>query len=562
MKKTMALFCAAALAVFLTGCPTEPSNSNEDEPLHPQGPELEGPALEEQTPADEMARLFSGVSAGTPLKTVGNHNPLITHDFGADPWALVYEDRVYLYLTGDGLQYDGNGDLVAEAYGLIRNIHILSSADLVNWTDHGDIKIGGPDGLAPWANNGNGNSWAPCAAYKIINGKARFFLYWADNSRGIGVLTANSPTGPWTDPLKNYLISRDTPTCSEAEVVWLFDPAVLIDDDGSAYLYFGGGEEGKPARDPGTGRVVKLGSNMISLAEDPIQLTIPYLFEDSGINKIGNTYYYSYCTNWGTSGSGLSPSQIAYMTSDNPKGPFTFQSKILNAPNAMFPGTISSNNHHAMFEFKDKWYIAYHTQTLEKLMKDAGELPQQLPHPTTGVLQNDTRYRNSHIDELTINPDGTIAEAQGTWTGVPQVGRFDPYRLTEATTSGIMAGISVKEDAAAKSKAVVTDIHTGDWLALYGVDFGSAGAKKFFCRVKAPQSGMAAIKIVPTSLTTESSSFDSAADYVSIKLAEGETGGAYSTLIVDLAQPITGIHDLVFMFYGEGWEFDQWQFIQ
>jgi arabinoxylan arabinofuranohydrolase len=399
----------------------------------------------------------------------------------------------------------------------------------------------------------------------MADGKARFFLYWADNSRGIGVLTATSPTGPWSDPLKRYLISRDTPTCSEAEVVWLFDPAVLIDDDGSAYLYFGGGTDGKPAADPGTGRVVKLNNNMISLAEDPQVLTVPYLFEDSGINKIGDTYYYSYCTNWGTGGNslGIGSSQIAYMTSNNPKGPFTFQSKILNAPSSMFSGTISSNNHHAIFEFKDRWYIAYHTQTLEKAMKDAGVLPAQLPHPTTGALQNDTRYRNSHIDEITINSDGTIAEITGTMTGVAQVGHFDPYRTTEAATIGVMAGINVKEDTSAgadpNSKAVVTGINSGDWLTLYGVDFGNAGARKFSCRVKAPQAGQtAAIQIVAKEEGTE----DIIAGYVSIKLAEGEAGGAYSEVTVDLLRPISGEKDLSFVFYGEGWEFDQWQFIQ
>jgi arabinoxylan arabinofuranohydrolase len=555
MKKIIILsFLSCMTAVFMAGCPTEESENKEPTP---QTPEL-GPALEEQLSPEELTQLFNGISLGTSLKDYANHNPLITHDFGADPWALVYNDRVYLYLTGDSLQYDESGELVAEAYGLIRRLHVLSSADLVNWTDHGDIKIGGADGLAPWANGGNGNAWAPAAAYKVIDGRARFFLYWADNSRGIGVLTATSPTGPWADPLKRYLISRDTPTCSEAEVVWLFDPAVLIDDDGTGYLYFGGGTDGKPAADPGTGRVVKLGNNMISLAEDPEVLTVPYLFEDSGINKIGDTYYYSYCTNWGTGGNnlGISSSQIAYMTSASPKGPFTFQKKILNAPNAMFSGTISSNNHHAIFQFKDKWYIAYHTQTLEKLMKDAGVLPAQLPHPTTGVLQNDTRYRNSHIDEVTVNPDGTIAEISGTMSGVTQVGRLDPYRATEAATIGAMAGINVKEDADAVSQAVVTEIHSGDWLALYGVDFGDVGATKFSCRVKAPLTGLAAIQLRMDSQN------GTTAGYASIKLAEGETGGDYSELTVDLSQPITGVHDLVFVFYGEDWEFDQWQFIQ
>jgi arabinoxylan arabinofuranohydrolase len=555
-----------------------PSEENEVPP-----PDL-GPALEQQLSAEVLSQLFSGVTFGIPLKGIGDHNPLITHDFGADPWALVYNDRVYLYLTGDSFQYNANGELMVQAYGLIRHLHVLSSADLVNWTDHGDIKIGGPNGLAPWANEGNGNAWAPCAAYKVTNGKSRFFLYWADNSRGIGVLTATSPTGPWTDPLKEYLISRDTPTCSAAEVVWLFDPAVLIDDDGSAYLYFGGGTEGKPAANPGTGRVVRLNNNMISLAEDPKELTVPYFFEDSGINKIDDTYYYSYCTNWGTGGNnlGIGSSQIAYMTSSNPKGPFSFQSKIFNAPSALFSGTISSNNHHTIFKFKGKRYIAYHTQTLEKMMKDAGELPQQLRHPDTGVLQNDTRYRNTHIDEVSINPGGTIAEITGTMTGVAQAGYFDPYRPTEAATIGIMAGISVKEDTAADptSRVVVTDIDTGDWLALYGVDFGRAGTKKFSCRVKAPRTGLAAIQIIAAeeglgafvgdiasarSVERAAGETEAPIVYVSIKLAAGEAGGgAYSTLTVDLLQQITGVKDLVFAFYseGEGWEFDQWQFIQ
>jgi arabinoxylan arabinofuranohydrolase len=556
MKKLIvSLFAASLVAAFLAGCPAESSDENEEPaPL----PADKGPALADQLSAEELAALFTDLTLKTSLKkNYTDHNPLITHNFGADPWGLVYEDRVYLYLTGDALQYK-DGQLMVAAYGNIQTLHIISSADLVNWQDHGDVKIGGADGLAPWANNGNGNAWAPCAAYKVLDGKARFFLYWADSSRGIGVLTSTSPTGPWTEPLKGYLVSRDTPTCSADEVVWLFDPAVLVDDDGSAYLYFGGGTDGKPAADPGTGRVVKLANNMIRLAEAPEPLTVPYLFEDSGINKIGDSYYYSYCTNWGTGGNslGISPSQIAYMTAHSPKGPFTFASKILNAPTAMFPGTAGENNHHSMFQFKGNWYMSYHTETLEKAMKDAGEMPAQLPHPTTGVLQTDSRYRNSHLDAVTVNPDGTIALIDGTMSGVAQVANLAPYKAIEAETIGIMAGISVTEDAVASSKMAVTGINSGDWLALYGVDFGGVGATKFSCRVKAPQSGLGAIQLrldTPDGVVV---------GYASIELAEGETGGAYSELTVELPQPLTGVHDLVFVFHGDDWAFDQWHFIQ
>jgi arabinoxylan arabinofuranohydrolase len=221
----------------------------------------------------------------------------------------------------------------------------------------------------------------------------------------------------------------------------------------------------------------------------------------------------------------------------------------------MFSGTSGSNNHHSIFEFKGQWYIAYHTQTLEKAMKAAGTMPTQLPHPTTGVLQADSRYRNPHIDEVTINADGSIALINGTMTGVNQAAYLDPYQAVQAETYGVMAGINITADAAAESGMAVTDIHSGDWLALYGVDFGGAGAKKFSCRVKAPEAGLAAIQIrldAPDGI---------AVGYASIKLAEGETGGAYSSLTVDLPQPLTGVHDLVFLFYGEDWEFDLWQFM-
>ena len=94
---------------------------------------------------------------------------------------------------------------------------------MVNWTDHGSINVAGSGGAAAWASN----SWAPAACHKTINGKEKFFLYFANNGNGIGVLTSDSPTGPWIDPIGKPLISRNTPNCSN--VTWLFDPAVLVD---------------------------------------------------------------------------------------------------------------------------------------------------------------------------------------------------------------------------------------------------------------------------------------------------------------------------------------------
>ena len=168
-------------------------------------------------------------------KPLCDHNPVMVQRFGADPYALVYKGRVYIYMTLDDPERDENWNIMENTYSLIDKISVISSEDLVNWTDHGTIYAAGDKGAASWGRN----SWAPAAAWKNIDGKDKFFLYFANNGNGIAVLTADSPVGPFTDPIGGPMISRDTPTC--ADVTWLFDPAVLMDDDGSAYIYFGGG---------------------------------------------------------------------------------------------------------------------------------------------------------------------------------------------------------------------------------------------------------------------------------------------------------------------------------
>ena len=185
-------------------------------------------------------------------------NPIMTSRLTADPYAMEYNGRIYVYGTNDSQQYEKTPD-ADNNYSKINTINVYSSADMVNWTDHGAIPVAGSKGAAKWASN----SWAPAACHKTINGKEKFFLYFADNGSGIGVLEADSPTGPWRDPIGKQLISRETPGCSGSEIGWLFDPAVLVDDDGTGYLYFGGigNTTDKPEdfiKNPKCGRVVMI----------------------------------------------------------------------------------------------------------------------------------------------------------------------------------------------------------------------------------------------------------------------------------------------------------------
>lgn len=485
--------------------------------------------------ADEQAVLadyFKHMERTSGLKNFSLDMPVMTQRFGADPWALVYQDRVYLYMTGDVLEKDAAGNVKANTYSRINTLNVVSSADLVNWTDHGCITVAGKGGAAKWG----GNSWAPAVAYKQIDGQDRFFLYFANGGNGIGVLTADSPLGPFTDPLGHALVSRTTPNCSN--VTWLFDPAVLVDEDGSAYLYFGGGiPSGKEAA-PGTARVVRLGDDMISLDGTPAALDVPYLFEDSGINRIGDTYVYSYCTNWNVPASakvtyGFDNAWIAYMISDSPMGPFTYAGTFLKNPGAYFG--CYGNNHHCVFSFHDKWYVAWHTQMLEQPMGISGG------------------YRSTGITQLNVTEGAHIAMVTSAARNkLEQVGVLDPYTWVDAATIAAMAGLdTVRADRIGTcGKMLVTDIDAGDWLAVYGVDFAE-GASKFSVRVRAEgdAAGMIQLHI--------DKPFGPVIGYLTITPGEG-----WQELTAVLTEPVSGVHDLVMLFDGSGYELDSWQFIQ
>lgn len=460
-----------------------------------------------------MEALFAGITPTASYKADGENNPLFTQRFGADPGVMEYNGRVYVYTTNDVIEYDSDGKVTENTYAQVNKINCLSSEDLVNWTDHGSIPVAGTDGIAKWATC----SWAPCAAHKTINGKEKFFLYFCNGGNGVSVLTADSPTGPWTDPLGKALITRATPNCND--ITWLFDPAVMVDDDGTGYLCFGGGvPDGKDAM-PGTSRIVKLGDDMISLAGTPVTIEAPYLFEDSGINKIGNTYYYTYCSNWKTAGNayGMTSGAIEYMTSNNPLGPYTYGGELFRNQGTFFG--LYGNNHHSLCTLDGQLYLFYHNRSVEKAM---------------GIEGN---YRSPQVDAVTMQ--GTKIQAvTGTMTGIAQKKTINPYQTVQAETMSNQAGIQVR----GLGDTVVTEIDQGDWLKVSGVHF-SKGASQIAIQVSS-KSGCA-VKICTGSPTGKA-----------VGYAEIPAGGKMTTVSAAV-QGLNGTQDLYFVFSGQA-EMDSW----
>lgn len=538
-KKVICLTVLIAL-LAMTGCATKNTENNNRENEIMQEDVTKMPTATptvsaEAVKAEEYAALFKGIEKAKNAKGMLDNNPLMTQRFGADPYALVYDDTLYIYMTGDTPEYNADGSLATNSYGIITTINVISTKDMVNWTDHGAIYAAGKNGAAKTANN----SWAPAATWKMIDGKPKFFLYFANNGSGIFVLTSDSPTGPFTDPLGTELISRRTPTC--ASVTWLFDPAVFVDDDGSAYIYFGGGVPQGKAAHPYTARVAKLGDDMISLDGDPVAIDPPYLFEDSGIHKMGDTYYYTYSSNFsvdkaGTEEYGLKNGEICYMTSKNPMGPFTYQGVILPNPGEFFG--VGGNNHHCVFSFRGDWYITYHAESIED----------RLGMEVKG-------YRSTHIDKLAINEDGTLGSTKGTRAGVEKSGNLNPYEVVQAETIWNSAGVSTTQlgetsVACGSGNMAVCGMETGSWIGLKNVDFGEKGATELVASVcGGEEEGVIQIRVDRL--------MGDIVGYLTVPKGDGVT---YTEQVGKLLETVTGVHDLYFTFYGSGYTWDTWKF--
>lgn len=361
--------------------------------------------------------------------------PIVSHRYLADPTSLVTSNRVYIYCSND------DESPVQGSYN-IPNVICVSSSDMKNWTDHGSV-FRASDGTT-WARK----TWAPAA----IERDGKFFLYFGNGGANIGVASAPTPVGPFTDPLGKALITHGTPGVQPARNMWLFDPGAFIDDDGQAYLYFGGNGDDNV-------RVAKLNRDMISLEGEVIKMSATNFFEAAWVHKRKGTYYFSYST---TPRAGM---RFDYLTSDNPTNGFTYRGIVSDQP------PINNNNHHAAnFEFEGRWYHVYHNRIVAR---QAG-IPAGF-------------RRNLAIEEFSYNDDGTIKKVTYTTNGVAQLGHLNPYARVEGETFNAQSGVETEPCSGGGMNLASLD--HGDWVKVVGVDFGAKGAKKFSARVASAEPG-------------------------------------------------------------------------
>lgn len=387
--------------------------------------------------------------------TITAQNPIIRDQFAADPTARVFNNKVYVYPSHDIPAPEGQ----RQDWFCMADYHVFSSENLTDWTDHGIILS---QEIVPWGNPTAYSMWAPDCVYK--NGK--YYFYFPNAPRegrgfGIGVAIADSPTGPFTcvaEPIKG---------------VSGIDPCVLIDDDGTAYLYWSGmgirggklkdnmleldGElqevkipkrDGMPEMPP-----MKMGGQMMEGLPDGFKEG-PFAFKRNG------WYYLTFPWVRGDTSNGANPTEtLAYAMSKSPLGPWDFKGIIMAEHD-----NRCWTNHHSILEYKDQWYIFYHRNDFSPSMD---------------------KRRSARIEKISFNADGTIQEVKQTMRGVGinnATERIEIDRYSSASGDVITQLIDTVNTFRSYEASL---LKKGSWIRYNDIDFSSVTDGYLVVNVKA-----------------------------------------------------------------------------
>lgn len=386
-----------------------------------------------------MKMKFCSLSLMLCLAITGQaQNPIIRDQFAADPTARVFNNRVYVYPSHDIPAPEGQ----RQDWFCMADYHVFSSDNLTVWTDHGVIVS---QEQVPWGKADAYSMWAPDCVEK--NGRYYFYFPNAPRSgRGfaIGVAVSDAPTGPFrleTEPIRG---------------VSGIDPCVLLDDDGTAYLYWSGmGIRGARLKD-----------NMTELADELQTVTTP----QGGSMQVGGRqmeglpegfkegpfafkrdgwYYLTFP--WVRQENGTET--LAYAMARSPLGPWDFKG-IIMAEHANRCWT----NHHSIVEFKGQWYIFYHHNDYSPQMD---------------------KRRSARIERISFNPDGTIQEVKPTHRGVGITAAASRIEVDRYSSLSEGASIAFVDSLQPFRGWYVSLPSKGKWVSYGDVDFSCLGADAY-----------------------------------------------------------------------------------
>ena len=461
----------------------------------------------------------------SPKMMNNNGNPLLDFNFNADPTAVEHEGRLYVYATNDHQQLDIVGPEGNNGYQHIHSLVMMSTDDMVNWTFHGYIDV---KSLSPWGIA----SWAPSITKRMeADGKTHFYLYYSNCGVGVGMLTATSPVGPWTDPLGKNVVDKQSEGLGNCGAP--FDPGVVVDDEGRGWLSFGGGSNQFGTEyNPGNARIVCLADDMMHLDSPITEIKAPYHFEANELNYINRTWVYTYNTSWVERKEWPLETEkpsiccMSYMTSKTPLDTDSWEYQANYFKNPMDYGFLPSNNHTHLHKFQGEYYLLYHTLVLEEHRNGKGG------------------FRSVCIDKIKVDEENlTIHMGEATRTGVDQLKPLYPFNWVQAET--VAATHNIRFVPTGRPGDTAAACHTdGQILKIRGVDFHTApqevnvvvrGPGKLTVRLDHPKEGQIIANL----------SFE---------------GDEWKEVTEKITVPVSGQHDLFFITSEGDFQFDKWKF--
>ena len=298
-------------------------------------------------------------------------NPYLPlYEYIPDGEPHVFDGRVYVYGSHDHFG----------AFDFCFNDYVTWSApldDLSDWRYEGVIFRKNQDPMNP---KGKRCLFAPDVC-RAKDGK--YYLFYAFDWLGlIGVAVSDSPAGPFEyHGLVHYpngeLLGREK---DKSKRCFQFDPGVLVDDDGRAYLYTGFGCVNTfPQILPTGGKVdgcyaMELGDDMLTIVDGPRKVLgkktqmngTPFegheFFEASTIRKFNGKYYLGY--------SSINGHELCYSVGDTPYGPFEYKGTLVSNGDVFLNGRAKKdavnplgNTHGVIVKVGDDYYVFYHRHT-------------------------------------------------------------------------------------------------------------------------------------------------------------------------------------------------------
>ncbi len=360
-------------------------------------------------------------------------NPIITHQFTADPTARVHDGRLFLYPSGDKVPDEGHVFIDQSAGFCMPGYHAFSLEGGSTWVDHGWIL---KENDVPWGMKDVCAMWAP----DCVERDGKYYYYYPakaendDKYRRIGVGIADKPEGPFKWE-KTFI-----------QGMFGIDPGILVDDDNQAYIFVKSGD--------GI-RVAPLGDDMKSITQELQTVEgLPAGYKEGPFPiKIKDRYYLVFAHDLAHKGY-----TIGYAIAEKPMGPYLYYGNIMDSIG-------KDTNHASIVEYNGQWLFFYHTWE----------------------LSGHTKLRSVCAEYMTIDDDGVINKVTPTRRGIGSPMPGDTIQIDRCNhiDRASIAFVGGNEPAG----WMVCESESGSYVIFNDVDFVDGSSKRIQARVACGQRG-------------------------------------------------------------------------